>query len=142
MVGGLIGSSPSLASATTLMTAGPPATIPSSCKTVSYTADGGYFSMGQFYREPSYTVTLTVQWCYSERSITSYSSVYSTTIPGSLQPRISIDEMLIKRGTRLDIQLNGTFDSGIINNTGFIAVAGDVTRLGRHHFAKVSGAGG
>jgi hypothetical protein len=98
--------------------------------------------MGRFYWEPSYTVTLTVQWCYSAGTITSYSSASSTTIPGSLTPSISINESLIKRGKRLDIQLNGTFDSGIIDNTGSVAVDGDVTRLGTHHFANVSGAGG
>jgi hypothetical protein len=116
LVGGLLGPSPSLASATALTAAGPSsAASPSGCKTVSYTADGGYFSMGQFYWEPSYTVTLTTQWCYSDGIISSYSSDYSTTIPSSLKPNISLDASLVKRGKCLDVELNGTFGSGIIN---------------------------
>jgi hypothetical protein len=39
------------------------------------------------------------------------------------------------------VQLNGTYNSGVLNNTGFISFVGDVTGQGRHHFINASNAG-
>jgi hypothetical protein len=115
---------------------------PSGCKRVSYTADGGYFSQGRFYREPSDEVTLLTRWCYSNGLVRSHSVRYSTTIANSLNPRISTNESPSKGGAVLDVQVNGTYDSNVINNVGVISIAGDVTGHGHHHFVDASGAGG
>ena len=116
--------------------------FPSGCKRAAYTADGGYFSMGHFYWEPTDTATLVTRWCYSNGAITSHSVTYSTTIPGGLKPRISTSDSLVQGGAILDVQLNGDYDSGVLNNVGFIGIAGDVTRRGNHHFVNASGSGG
>jgi hypothetical protein len=143
VVGCLIGSSASAASASALIGAGSSSTsFPSGCKRVTYTADGGYFSQGHFYWEPSDTVTLTTKWCYSNGLVTSHSVSYSSTIPNRLNPQVSMTESLVKGGAVLDVQMNGTYDSGVINNAGFITIIGTVTRRGSHHFANASGAGG
>jgi hypothetical protein len=143
IVGCLIGSSAPVASAGAPARAGSPARgFPSGCKTTSYTADGGYFSQGHFYWEPGDTVTLTTNWCYSNGLITSHSVSYSTTVPNSLDPLISTTSSLVRGGAVLDVQANGTYASGVINNVGLISIVGSVTRRGTHHFADASGSGG
>jgi hypothetical protein len=143
MVGCLIWSSASAAAAGTLGGATPSSKIfPSGCKRAAYTADGGYFSMGNFYWEPTDTATLVTKWCYSNGVITSHSLTYSTTIPSSLKPRISTSQSLVQGGAILDVQLDGDYDSGVLDNVGFISIAGDVTRRGHRHFVNASGAGG
>jgi hypothetical protein len=143
VVGCLIGSTASTASASALTAAGSSSKgFPSGCKRAAYTADGGYFSQGHFYWQPSDTVTLTTTWCYSAGVITAHSVRYSTTIPTSLDPRISTTVSLVKGGAVLDVQVNGSYNSGVINNVGFITIIGDVTRRGSHHFVNASGAGG
>ena len=82
------------------------------------TADGGYFSQGGFYWEPSDTVTLITKWCYSDGIITSHSVRHSTTIPKSLDPRFTTTQSLVKGGAVLDLYLNGDYDSGVLNNVG------------------------
>jgi hypothetical protein len=116
--------------------------IPSGCKRTDFTADGGYFSAGHFYLEPEYDVTLITNWCYSTGVITSHSERYTTTIPSNLGLRLSKSVSLIKEGTVLDVQLAGTYNSNVINNTGAITIIGHVTGHGRHHFVNDSGAGG
>jgi hypothetical protein len=143
VVGCLIGSIAPAASATALGRARSSSkSFPSGCKRAAYTADGGYFSQGHFYWEPSDTVTLITRWCYSNGVITSHAVRYSTTIPNSLLPRMSTSESLVQGGAILDVQLNGDYDSGVINNVGFISIVGDVTRRGHHQFANASGSGG
>jgi hypothetical protein len=143
VVGCLMGSSASAASAGTLNGAGSSSkTYPSGCKRAVYTADGGYFSEGHFYWQPSDTVTLTTRWCFVGGVITSHTVRHSTTIPTSLNPRISTHVFFAKGRAILDVQLNGDYDSGVINNVGFISIVGDVTRLGHHHFTNASGSGG
>jgi hypothetical protein len=143
VIGCLIWSGASTASASTPIGAGSSAkTFPSGCKRVAFTADGGYFSQGGFYWEPSDTVTLITKWCYSDGIITSHSVRHSTTIPKSLDPRFTTTQSLVKGGAVLDVYLNGDYDSGVLNNVGFVSIAGDATRRGRHHFVNESGAGG
>jgi hypothetical protein len=143
VVGCLIGSSASVPSAGAVVGAKSPARgFPSGCKTISYTADGGYFSQGHFFWEPSDTVTLTTSWCYSNGLVTSHAVSYSTAVPNSFDPVISTTSSLVRDGAVLDVEANGTYNSGVINNVGLITVVGSVTRRGAHHFADESGAGG
>jgi hypothetical protein len=146
VVGCLIWSTPSAATAASAGNHGGAGSssksFPSGCKRVAYTADGGYFSLGSFYWEPGDTVTLVTKWCYSNGVITSHSVRYSTTIPTSLQPRLLTSQVLVQGRAVLDVQLNGDYDSGVLNNVGFIGIAGDVTRRGNHHFVNASGSGG
>jgi hypothetical protein len=143
VVGCLIWSTASAVSAGTLGGAGSSSkSFPSGCKRVAFTADGGYFSQGNFYWEPNDTVTLVTKWCYSNGAITSHSVRYSTTIPTSLKLRLSTSQFLVQGGAVLDVELNGDYDSGVLNNVGFIGIAGDVTRRGHHHFVNASGSGG
>jgi hypothetical protein len=131
------------ASATALKGVGPSSgNQPRACKRVAYTADGGYYSAGHFYREPGYDVTLITKWCYSNGIVKSYSVTYTTTIPDSLGPQLSTNESLINGGATLDVGVNGTYNSNVINNTGLISIVGHVTGRGRHHFVNASGAGG
>ncbi len=67
---------------------------------------------------------------------------YTTTIPRNLGLQASTGEVPIKGGAVLDVQLNGSYNSNVINNTGVISILGDVTGRGRHHFVNASGAGG
>jgi len=142
IVGCLIGSSASAASASALVGAGSPSKGPTGCKKTAFTADGGYYSQGQFYWEPAYTITLVTRWCYSGGVITSHSVNHSTNIPSSLIPSIPTTESLVKGGTVLDVQVNAGYNSGVINNVSFITIIGDVTGRGSHHFTNASGAGG
>ena len=115
---------------------------PSACKRVSFTATAGYYSMGHFYSLPGDTVTVRAKWCYSSDVITSDKVTWTTTIPTTQGLRITKNTSLNTSGSVLTIGLNGDFNSGIINNVGFIGIAGDVTALGHHRFTNVSGAGG
>jgi len=142
-VGCVIGSLAPAASARALGgTAEPPAGFPTGCRTTSYTADGGYFSQGQFFWEPSDTVTLTTRWCFAHGVVTSDAVSWSTTIPQRLVPQVSTAASLAKGGAILDVQLNGTYDSGVVNNVGSVTIIGYVTRRGGHHFTNATGAGG
>ncbi len=82
------------------------------------------------------------RWRYSNGVTISHSVRQSTTIRISLYPRISTTESLVRRGAALDVQVNGDYNSGVINSVGFIAIIGYVTGRGFHHFANASGAGG
>jgi len=143
LVGTLIGSSATAASGSSFsgVRTGQKA-FPSGCKKSAFAADGGYYSQGQFYWEPGYTVTIVVKWCFSGGAITSHSASYSTTIPSSLAPYVSPSESLIKHGAVLQEQVNASYNSGVINNVSFITIVGDVTARGGHHFANTSGLGG
>jgi hypothetical protein len=118
------------------------ATHPSGCKHVSYTGDGGYYSQGQFYWQPGDDATITTHWCYSDGVITSHSATYTTNIPTAQQPRFTVTSSLVKKGKELDVELSGDYLSGVINNVGFLSLAGDVTASGHHAFADVTNAGG
>jgi hypothetical protein len=143
MVGCLIWLTASAASAGTLNAAGSASkTFPTGCKRAVYTADGGYFSQGHFYWEPSDTVTLKTRWCFAKGVITSHAVSHSTTIPNSLNLQISTRVFFARGRAILNVQLNGDYDGGVINNVGFISIVGDVTRLGHHHFTNASGSGG
>jgi len=131
------------AAASTLNGAGPSsASYPRGCEKTAFTADGGYFSAGHFYWEPGYDVTLITHWCYSKGTVTSHSVKYTTTIPSNLGLQLSKNVSLIKGGTVLDVQIAGTYNSNVINNTGDITIIGHVTGHGHHHFVNDSGAGG
>jgi hypothetical protein len=112
------------------------------CKKVAFTATAGYYSMGHFYSLPGDTVTIQAKWCYSSDVITSYKVTRTTTIPVTEQLRITKQASLNGSGSVLTIGLNGDFNSGVINNVGYIGIAGHVTALGHHRFTNVSGAGG
>jgi hypothetical protein len=143
VVGCLLGSTSTVASAGSRTAAGSSTgSYPSGCKRVPFTADGGYFSMGGFYWEPGYDVTLVTNWCYSGGEITSYSIRWSTNIPSSSYPRFVTGETLGARRAILGVGLNGGYNSGILNNVGTLSIDGYVTMTGRHHFANESGAGG
>ncbi len=142
LVGCLMVSVASTAAAGGPAEAGASGAYPHGCKTIAFTADGGYFSQGQFFWQTGYTVTLTTNWCYSGGAVTSYAVSYSTTIPDSLDPRISTTESFAKGRSVLDVQVDGSFNSGVINNVSFVTIDGDVTRRGHHHFSNESGAGG
>jgi hypothetical protein len=142
LIGCLIVSAASTAAAGSRLGVRTTSAYPHGCKTVAFTADGGYFSQGQFFWQTGYTVTLTTNWCYSGGTVTSYSVSYSTTIPESLDPRISTTESFARGRSVLDVQMNGSFNSGVINNVSFVTIDGDVTRRGHHHFSNESGAGG
>lgn len=115
---------------------------PRGCKKVSFTAAGGYYSSGHFYTEPSDTYTVHTKWCYAGDVITSYQVTFRTTIPSSLNPRISKSVTLNSAASVLTIGLNGDFDSGVLNNVSVIGIAGDVNSVGGHDFTNTSGAGG
>jgi hypothetical protein len=110
--------------------------FPRGCKTASYTGDGGYYSAGNFYAQPNDTVTLTTGWCYGRGIITSHSVTYSTTIPDDLNPRLSLQENLVKNGAVLEVSISGNYESGVLNNTGVISIVGHVNNRGHHHFVN------
>jgi hypothetical protein len=115
---------------------------PSGCKTVSFTGDGGFYDNANFYWQPSDTVTLTTHWCYANDVITSHSVTYTTTIPNSLSPRLSLGSMLYKLGRVLGVSIGGDYTAGVTNNVGFILIVGDVNASGHHHFVNEPNAGG
>jgi hypothetical protein len=118
------------------------ANSPAGCRRVAFTATAGYYSMGNFYSLPGDTVTIQAKWCYSNDVITSHEVRWTATIPATKQLRITKQASLNGSGSVLTIGLNGDFNSGVINNVGFIGIAGNVTALGHHRFTNVSGAGG
>jgi len=115
---------------------------PAGCRRVGFTATAGYYSMGHFYSLPDDTVTIQAKWCYSSDVITSHTVMWTTTVPATEQLRITKQASLNRSGSVLTIDLNGDFNSGVINNVGYIGIAGHVTALGYHRFTNVSGAGG
>ena len=115
---------------------------PIDCKKASFTAAGGYYSSGHFYTEPSDTYTVHTKWCYAGNVIISYKVTFRTTIPSSQNPRVSKTVSLNSAASVLTIGLSGDFNSGVINNVGFIGIAGEVTSVGGHNFTNTSGAGG
>ena len=116
--------------------------FPSACKKVAFTATAGYYSAGHFYSLPGDTVTVHAQWCYSSDAITSHQVSWTTKIPATEHLRITKRASLNASGSVLTIGLNGDFNSGVINNVGYVGIAGQVTALGHHKFANVSGSGG
>jgi hypothetical protein len=116
--------------------------FPSGCKRTAFTGDGGYFSMGQFYWEPSDTVTITAKWCYSGGVITSKNVSYTTSIPSSLDPQLTEYDSMRNGGRSLNVQVAGDYESGVLNNVGFITLIGRVNASGHHHFRDISGDGG
>ena len=110
--------------------------FPSGCKKAVFTGDGGYYSMGQFYWQPGDDVTITTHWCYSNHVITSKNVSYTTTIPSSLQPRITESDSVGNGGAVLNIQVGGDYGSGVLNNVSFITLVGHVNAHGRHHFRR------
>jgi hypothetical protein len=136
-------SSTAVASATVVKGVGPSSkSKPSHCQKTAYTADGGYESAGHFYWEPGDDVTLITNWCYASGLITSHAVSDTTTIPESLNPQIRTNASLIKAGAVLDLQLYADYNSGVVNNSGYVVIVGHVTAHGHHHFANESGDGG
>lgn len=115
---------------------------PSGCKKVSYTGDGGYYDQGNFYWQPNDTVTLTTHWCYADGVISSHKVTYTTTIPSSLNPQLSLGSSLVKQGAALDVSIGGDYDAGVMNNVGFILIVGHVNWRGHSHFLNEPNAGG
>ena len=105
------------------------------CRHASYTGDGGYFSGGFFFWEPGDTVTLTVRWCSSAGVITSKTVTYMSAIPSALDPRFVESDGYAHGDKVLKVSLSGSYDSGVINNSGFILLAGRVAANGQRHFA-------
>ncbi len=136
---GLVSSSSAVASAHMVHGS---TSFPTGCKKAVFTGDGGYYSMGQFYWEPGDDVTITTDWCYSNHVITSKSVSYTTTIPSNLHAQITEYDSLSNGGAVLNVQVGGDYDSGVLNNVGFITLVGHVNAHGRHHFRDLSGAGG
>jgi hypothetical protein len=112
------------------------------CRHTSYTGDGGYFSQGSFYWEPNDTATITVDWCSAGGVIVSKKVAFSTTIPSSEQPRLTENDDVTRGGASLKVNVGGDYESRVINNIGFILLAGHVSANGHRHFADLSAAGG
>lgn len=125
--------------ATSAGAAAPPASTGGTvCRHTAYTGDGGYFSAGTFFWEPSDTVTLKVQWCSSGTLIRSKRVTYTSAIPSTLDPRFIESDTLARGGKLLKVTVSGSFDSGVINNSGFIELAGHVAANGNRHFADLT----
>jgi len=139
---GLVTALCSLSFAVTSVSAAAPATSGGSgsvCRHTAFTGDGGYYSAGNFYWEPSDTVTLTVQWCSSGGLITSRDVTYTTTIPSTLDPRLTESDQRTRGGEVLRVIVSGSYASGVLNNSGFILLAGHVAANGHRHFADLTG---
>jgi hypothetical protein len=133
-------SSPSVASAGTpprRSPSSPPA--PSGCRKVAFTADGGYFSGGEFFWEPGDDVTLITHWCYGHGIVRSHSVTFTTTIANS---RITTNTFFAKGHFVLNVQLSADYPSGVGNNTGEVTISGHVTGGGGHHFENDSKSAG
>jgi hypothetical protein len=115
---------------------------PTGCKTVSFTGAGGYYDQGIFNWQPDETVTVVTHWCYGDGLITSHHVTDTTTIPGSLDPRLSLSSRLSPRGAVLEVSIGGDYDSSVLNNVGFILIVGHVSSNGHHHFVNEPNAGG
>jgi hypothetical protein len=115
---------------------------PAGCKTVSFTGDGGYWDNANFNWQPEDTVTVTTHWCYAGGVITSHTVSYTTTIPSSLDPRLTLGSKLYKLGRVLEVAIGGDYTAGIFNNVGQIYIVGYVNSLGHHHFVNEPNAGG
>jgi hypothetical protein len=105
------------------------------CRHTSYTGAGGYFSAGYFFWEPGDTVTIKVRWCSSGGAITSKTVTYTSAIPSNLDPRFTESDGLTRGGTVLKLTVSGEYESGVLNNSGFILLAGRVAANGQRHFA-------
>jgi hypothetical protein len=112
------------------------------CRHTAYTGDGGYFSQTFFFWEPNDTVTVDVHWCSSGGVITSKTVAYTTTIPSSLEPRITESDVFTRGGAVLKVSVGGDYESGVLNNVGFILLVGHVSADGHRHFKNFSAAGG
>jgi hypothetical protein len=115
---------------------------PQGCKTVSYVAVGSYYSQGRAYKLTNDTLTIQATWCYANNQITSDKVSYATTIPAKNNLRLTKTALVNKAKTSLVITVNGSFNSGILNNTGMISAAGTVTSNGTSSFSTLSGNGG
>jgi hypothetical protein len=109
---------------------------------VSYTGDGGYYDQANFFWQPGDTVTVTTHRCYGGGVITSHHVTYTTTIPNSLDPRLSLSSKLFKLGAVLEVSIGGDYAAGALNNVGFILIVGHVNSLGHHNFVNEPRAGG
>jgi hypothetical protein len=112
------------------------------CRHTSYTGDGGFFDQGTFHWQPNDTVTLSVDWCSSGGAITSKTVTYTTTIPSSLEPRLNEGDGFTHGGAALKVSVGGDYESGVINNVGFLVLEGHVSANGNRHFKNLSAAGG
>ena len=112
------------------------------CRHTVYTGDGGYFSQTFFFWEPNDTVTINVKWCSSGGVITSKTVTSTTTISSSLEPRLTESDGLSRTGAVLKVSVSGDYESGVLNNVGFIVLEGHVSANGNRHFKNLSAAGG
>jgi hypothetical protein len=112
------------------------------CRHTAYTGDGGYFSQTFFFWEANDTVTVDVHWCSSGGVITSKTVTSTTTIPNSLDPRITESDGFSRGGSVLKVSVGGDYESGVLNNVGFILLVGHVSADGHRHFKNLSAAGG
>lgn len=117
---------------------------PTGCSTTSFTGSAGYYDQAHLYSLPEDTATLTVHWCYSNDVITSHTLSDTDSIPGvpAADPYIATSATPADNGSVLDVQLAGSFDTGIINNVGHFLITGDVTATGQRRFASDPGSGG
>lgn len=112
------------------------------CRHTAYTGDGGYFSQGSFYWEPGDTVTIKVRWCSAAGVITSKKVTFTSTIPSNLEPRLTESDAFTHGGKVLKTNVSGDYESGVLNNVGYLLLVGHVSANGQRHFADLSGAGG
>lgn len=115
---------------------------PSGCRKATFTANGGYYSAGNFYWEPGDTVTVLTSWCYAGGKVTSSSIRHTTTIGASAELRLTVQTTSTPNGSSVTIFLSGDYLSGVLNDIGFIGIEGDVGAYGHHHFVNVANSGG
>ncbi len=73
--------------------------------------------------------------------ITSKDVTYTTAIPSTLDPRLTESDDDV-HGAVLKVAVNGGYDSGVLNNSGDIALAGHVSANGHRRFSDESAAEG
>jgi hypothetical protein len=112
------------------------------CSTAKFTGAGGYFSAGNFYRQPGFTVTLHVRWCWADGVVTSRTVTDSTRIGASADPRFTTGVFHSPRRHVVTVFVSGDYLTGILNNVGEIYLVGRITGWGTDTFADESGSGG
>jgi len=111
------------------------------CQKTTFTAPGGYYSAGSFYSVANAKATVQVAWCYSNGVVTSHHVSFQTTI-GSSQGQVTKRASLNSTKSTLNVEVTGTFSTGILNDVGIIDLVGTVNGTGDTSFANAASAGG
>lgn len=87
-----------------------------------------------------------MNWCSSRGVITSKNVTFTSTIPSTLDPRLTETDGPARPGparggVALKVNVGGDYESGVLDNVGFILLAGHVSANGHPHFADLSAAG-